>query len=146
MPSINQNNPYPVTLPDFCNLGVILRVLVIVNLMGLAAALVRAPSYAGLFGEVQQIALIMQPTLLLCLVLLCLLKRILLRLSYPFGVGAVLGVALASVTLVHKLIVNRLFLYEGVNRLDHDWLLVLLVAGTLLAYFNMRSRILSPAR
>lgn len=145
MPSINQNNSYPVTLPDFCNLGVMLRVLLIVNLMGLAAALVRAHSYGEWFGEVQQVALVMQPTLLLCLTVLCLLKRLLLRLPYPFGVGAVLGVALVSVSLVHKLIVNRLFLYEGMGRLDYAWLLTLLVAGTLLAYFNMRSRILSPA-
>jgi two-component system sensor histidine kinase AlgZ len=145
MPSINQNNSYPVTLPDFCNLGVMLRMLVIVNLMGLAAALVRAHSYTELFAEVQQIAFIMQPTLLLCLIGLCLLKRLLLRLTYPLGVGAVLVIALASVSLVHKLIVSRLFLYESAGHLDRDWLLTLLAAGTLLTYFNMRARILSPA-
>ena len=145
MPSINQNNSYPVTLPDFCNLGVMLRMLVIVNLMGLAAALVRAHSYTELFAEVQQIAFIMQPTLLLCLIALCLLKRLLLRLTYPLGVGAVLVIALASVSLVHKLIVSRLFLYESAGHLDRDWLLTLLAAGTLLTYFNMRARILSPA-
>ena len=145
MPSINQNNSYPVTLPDFRNLGVMLRILVIVNLIGLAAALVRVHTYAELFGEAQQVALIMQPTLLLCLVVLCLLKKILLRLSYPLGVGAVLAVALAGVTAIHSLIVNRLFLFDGSERLDRYWLLTLLITGTLIGYFNMRSRILSPA-
>jgi len=145
MPSINQNHSYPVTLPDFCNLGVMLRILVIVNLMGLAAALVRAHTYAELIGEIQQVALIMQPTLLLCLIALCLLKKHLLRLTYPLGVGAVLAVALAGITAIHGLIVSRLLLFDGSEPLGRYWLLTLLIAGTLLGYFNMRSRILSPA-
>lgn len=145
MPSINQNNAYPVTLPDFCNLGVMLRVLVIVNLMGLAAALVRVHGYAALWGELQQVSLMMQPALLLCMALLCLLKKPLLRLPYHYGVAAVLALALICVTAVHTLLLNRIFLFEGAGRLDHAWLLTALTTVTLLVYFNMRSRILSPA-
>ena len=145
MPSINQNNAYPVTLPDFCNLGVMLRVLIIANLMGLAAALMRVSSLADLLGEVQQISLILQPTLLLSLVALCLLKKPLHRLSYRLGVALVLGVALGCVSAVHQLIVSRVFLVEGLGMLNRYWLLTLLASGVLLGYFNMRSRILSPA-
>ena len=145
MQSIKQNASYPVTLPDFCNLGVMLRILVLANLMGLTAALVRIPSLANLLGEVQQISLILQPALLLSLATLCLLKKPLHRLSYPLGVAVVLGVALGSVTVVHQLIVSRIFLVEGLGLLERYWLLALLVSGVLLAYFNMRSRILSPA-
>jgi len=145
MPSINQNNAYPVTLPDFCNLGVMLRVLVIVNLMGLAAALVRVHGYAALWGELQQVSLMMQPALLLCMACLCGLKKPLLRLPYHYGVAAVLVIALICVTAVHALLLNRIFIFEGAGRLDHAWLLTALTTATLLAYFNMRSRILSPA-
>ncbi|MEK6662736.1 MAG: histidine kinase [Pseudomonadota bacterium] len=145
MPSINQNNAYPVTLPDFCNLGVMLRVLVIVNLMGLAAALVRVQGYAAVWGELQQVSLMMQPALLLCLALLCGLKKPLLRLPYHYGVAAVLAIALACVTAVHVLLLNRIFMFEGAGWLDHAWLLTGLTTATLLVYFNMRSRILSPA-
>ena len=145
MPSINQNNAYPVTLPDFCNLGVMLRVLVIVNLMGFTAALVRVHGYAAVWGELQQVSLMMQPALLLSMGLLCLLKRPLLRLPYPVGVGAVFIIALTCVTAVHGWLLNRVFIFDGVGRLDHAWLLTALVTTTLLVYFNMRSRILSPA-
>ena len=145
MPSINQNNAYPVTLPDFCNLGVMLRVLVIVNLMGFTAALVRVHGYAAVWGELQQVSLMMQPALLLSMGLLCLLKRPLLRLPYPVGVGAVFIIALTCVTAVHGWLLNRVFIFDGAGRLDHAWLLTALVTTTLLVYFNMRSRILSPA-
>ena len=85
MPSINQNKPYPVTLPDFCNLGVLLRILIIVNLLGLGAALVRVQRMTQLFSELQQVSLLIQPTLLLCLVALCALKKPLMRLRYETG-------------------------------------------------------------
>lgn len=145
MPSINQNNDYPVTLPDFCNLGVMLRVLVIVNIMGVAAALVRVSGYAALWAEVQQVSLMLQPALLSCVILLCLFKKFLLRLPYRYGVVAVLGLALICVSAVHRLLQQRLFLFEGAGRLDQAWLLTLMVSAVLLLYFNMRSRILSPA-
>ena len=145
MPSIKQNDPYPVALPDFCNLGVMLRILILTNLMGLAGALVQVSRLADVLGEIQQISLIMQPTLLLSLITLCLLKKPLHRLSYPLGVGAVLGIALGSVTAVYQLIVSRIFLVEGLGQLNRYGLLTLLASGLLLSYFNMRSRILSPA-
>lgn len=145
MPSINQNKPYPVALPDFCNLGVLLRILVIVNLLGLAAALVRVQGLAQLFGELQQVSLLIQPTLLLTLVALCALKKPLLRLPYTGGALAVVAISLLTVSLVHGLIVSRLFIFEPASRLDRHWLLTAGVALILLTYFNMRARILSPA-
>lgn len=145
MPIIKHNTAYPVTLPDFCNLGVMLRILILANVMGLAAALVRSARLADLFGEVQQVSLIMQPALLLSLIALCLFKKPLRRLSYIWGIVLVLSVAVGSVTLVHQFIAGRIFLAEGLGQLNRYWLLTLLMAGVLLAYFNMRSRILSPA-
>jgi len=145
MPSIKQNNHYPVTLPDFCNLGVMLRILILANLMGLAAALTRITQLQDLLLEIQQISLILQPTLLLCLVALCLLKKPLQRLSYRAGVAAVLAVSIASVSAVHQLVVSRVFLMEGLGQLNRYWLLSVLASAVLLGYFNMRSRILSPA-
>jgi len=145
MPIIKQNTSYPVSLPDFCNLGVMLRILILANVMGLSAALVRSARLSDMLGEVQQVSLIMQPALLISLIALCLLKKPLQRLSYPWGIGVVLGVALCSVTAVHQLIASRIFLVEGLGQLNRYWLLTLLMSGALLTYFNMRSRILSPA-
>ena len=145
MTSIKQNNHYPVTLPDFCNLGVMLRILVLANLMGLAVALVRVSRLNDLLGEVQQISLILQPTLLLSIIVLCLLKKPLHRLSYQLGVGVVLTISVASVSAVYQLIVSRIFLVEGLGQLNRYCLLTAMASAVLLAYFNMRNRILSPA-
>lgn len=145
MSIIKQNSQYPVALPDFCNLGVMLRILVLANVMGLSAALARSVNLVDLVSEVQQISLILQPTLLLSLMTLCLVKKPLHRLTYPVGTGVALAVALGSVTVVHQLIVRRIFLVEGLGQLNRYWLLTLLMSGALLGYFNMRSRILSPA-
>ncbi len=145
MASINQNTREPVTLPNFCNLGVMLRVLVLVNVMGLAAALVIAPTYAQLWSALQEIALVMQPTLLIALIALCALSRVLSRIPYPLGLVAVFGIAIAAVTLVRQVMLAPVFPFEGMGPISRDWLLTALVVGTLAVYFHMRARILSPA-
>ncbi len=145
MSSINQNKPYPVALPDFCNLGVLLRILIIVNLLGLGAALVRVQGMAQLFSELQQVSLLIQPTLLLSLVALCALKKPLLRLRYETGALLVVLISLLVVSLVHGFIMSRLFVFETASRLDKHWILTAAVTLILLGYFNMRARILSPA-
>ncbi len=122
-----------------------LRILILANLMGLAGVLVRAARLADMLSEVQQISLIMQPTLLISLIALCALNKPLHRLSYPLGVGAVLGIAIGCVTAIQLIIVNRIFPADGMGYLNRYWLLTLLASGVLLGYFNMRSRILSPA-
>lgn len=146
MASINQSHDrYPVTLPDFCNLGVMLRTLVIVNLMVVAAALVRAPGLIEAWRDLQQLALATQPALLSTLLLLCLLKRLLHRLPYRLGVVAVLALTLGVVGGLYQIISTRLFLFEGAGHLENQLLLAALITATLLLYFHMRSRILSPA-
>jgi len=134
-----------VTLPDFCNLGIMLRTLILANLMGLAACLVRISNFHEFWSEIQQISLLLQPTLLFSLVLLCALKKLLQRVSYPWGVALVLGVAIVSITLVHQIVAGRLYPVEGLGQLNRYWLLTLMACAVLLGYFNMRGRILSPA-
>jgi two-component system sensor histidine kinase AlgZ len=72
--SINQN-AYPDALPNFRNLGTMLRILVSVNAMGLAAALLKAPTKHGFMQEFMEIAAVIQPVLLISLLLLYALYR-----------------------------------------------------------------------
>jgi two-component system sensor histidine kinase AlgZ len=138
------NHPHSVTLPNFANLGIILRTLVLVSLMGLAAAVVGTPTWADTWRELQEISLFLQPVLLGTLGLLFLANRYLARLPYWWGVGAVFAVA-AGVALAHYFFLQRAFGLQASPALDRQLVMVAAITAVVLAYFHMRSRILSPA-
>ncbi len=143
MASINQKS-YPDSLPNFRNLGVILRILVIVNVIGFIAAMLRSPTWFGVIQEFTEIAVITQPILLINLLLLYGLYKPLSRLSYAVGIFMVFVLELILATVMYwfsgmasdNLEAGMIFRY---------WVLCLTVTGVLLAYFNLRSRALSPA-
>src|SRR2546430_11240731 len=80
MVSIRQTT-YPDSLPDFRNLGVIARVLVAVNAIALGGALFAAPDLAQAIDRFPQIAALVEPLLLACLVVLFVLSPLLARRS-----------------------------------------------------------------
>jgi two-component system sensor histidine kinase AlgZ len=144
MASINQNQHPPVALPNFCNLGVSLRILVIVNGMSMVAAVLKAATFQAAWQELMAISVVVQPLLLLSLLLLCAGRRLFALMPYSGGIVAVLGLELALVTLVHGLS-RDLLDTAGPFQLQRYWLFTLLVAAVLLVYFNLRGRALSPA-
>lgn len=143
MASINQKS-YPDSLPDFRNLGVMLRILIIVNVIGFMAALLRAPNWSGVIQEFTEIAVVIQPILLMNLLLLYGLYKPLSRLSYTAGVCMVLAVELILATAMYWFGGMMLEAPE-IGEILRYWVLCLAVTGVLLAYFNLRSRALSPA-
>src|SRR5437868_10848860 len=80
----------PVTLPDFRNLGVMLRILVLTNTMGLAATLVKAPSPQSLLPMGLETAGLLEPLLLMQVLVLIALDPWLRKLPYAWGCVAVL--------------------------------------------------------
>jgi two-component system, LytTR family, sensor histidine kinase AlgZ len=143
MASINQN-AYTSALPDFRNLGILLRILLIVNLAAIGAAIVRAPMLNLAWDELVAMSAVVQPILILTLLALVALGPFLRRL--PFGIGAAavaaiaLGVALGFVTLMQDVYAG-----EALGSPGHYAALVLLATVTLLMYFELRGRALSPA-
>ena len=73
---------FPAThpLPDWRNFGVMLRVLLGVNAMALAAALIQSPAPAGWVARYVEMAALVEPLLLLALGLLAALRDLLRRL------------------------------------------------------------------
>ena len=144
MPIIKQN-PAAQRLPDFRNLGVMLRILIGTNLMALAAALVLAPEITSWLPRYVEMAAWVQPVLLLSVVLLALLRSLLWRL--PVAVG------MALVVLVPALIAAlQVDFWRFMGFSDGGWphlLRALLLAGgaatLLLFYFTLRAAALSPA-
>ena len=140
--SINQN-AYSSALPNFHNLGVLLRILLIVNVAAAAAALVKAPEPYALWTELLEISAVVQPMLILSLLTLVVANDVLRRLP---GVLGVLGVVLIELGLTVGLysLGGRLLAAEPAPLLRYC-VLVLLMTGALLKYFQLRNSALSPA-
>src|SRR5690242_17189243 len=98
MASINQNANTS-ALPDFRNLGILLRILVVVNALAIGAAVVRAPTLNGAWGEFVEMSGTLQPVALVTVIALAALNGWLQRLRYPLGAIAVLAIAV-GVTVV----------------------------------------------
>jgi two-component system sensor histidine kinase AlgZ len=141
--SINQNH-YPIALPNFCNLGTSLRILLLVQAMAAVAAQLKSPGAIDAWREFIDISVLLQPVLLLSLVALCLSNRTLGKLSYAKGVAAVVVLELLITWLAYTAVQGAFGDFQ-LATLRRDWFFCLVVTGVLLIYFNMRSRILSPA-
>jgi two-component system sensor histidine kinase AlgZ len=148
--SINQNvsrngSPpvYKSALPDFRNLGVLLRILLIVNAVTLVAAVVKSASLAALGTQIIELAALVEPLLILVLVCLYVFSGLLARLPYWAGALAVVVLTLALNTLLY--IGAQRYLPFDLTGIERYWLLVGLVTAMLLCYFDLRVRALSPA-
>src|SRR6266404_3587683 len=118
MVSIRQTT-YPDLLPDFRNLGIIARVLVAVNALALVGALFAAPDLAQAIDRFPQIAALVEPLLLACLVVLF------VTVMLHAGVTAILS--------------------EPPAELGRMLLLAALIGAGLLGYFRLLARAYSPA-
>ena len=142
MASINQN-AYTSALPNFRNLGILLRILLIVNVLAAGAAVVKAPTLSAAWGELIEMSALVQPLLIASLLALAALNGFLQRLPYYLGVAAVLTIALGLAVLL--LMTMHGTYREGTGSLARYAVLVLLAWAILLAYFDLRGRTLSPA-
>ena len=142
MTSIKQN-PATQRLPDFRNLGVMLRLLIGVNLLALAAALVLVPDIRGWPQRFLDMAA--EPQLLAALLLLALVRDLLWRLPMAYGVALVLILVMGQAALFADFWRFMGFVDGGWETLSRAALLAGLAALALLAYFQMRAEALSPA-
>ena len=140
--SINQTGA-GIRLPNFCNLGVMLRSLLIANLFVVAAAVTRASTLEGAWLEFLLLAAFCEPVLILSLAVLCAARRLLHRMGY---VPAVVAIALFEVGLAWTAARIGAGLMPGRDLgFVQVALLALLVTGAVLFYFDLRSRALAPA-
>jgi two-component system, LytTR family, sensor histidine kinase AlgZ len=141
--SINQTGA-AIRLPNFCNLGVMLRSLLVANLFVVAAALMRAPSWQDMGLEFMLLAAFCEPVLIVSLLVLCAARRVLHAMGYSASLVAicVLEVALAAIAWWAG---SQLLPIGATVSFARVALLTLFVTACVLAYFDLRSRALSPA-
>jgi len=98
MASINQN-PVATLLPDFRNLGVMLRVLVIVTGLTLVAAILKSPNWGSVVQQWIDITVTVQPIAILSVLLLGAANDWLHRLEYRSAVSMIV-LAETAITLL----------------------------------------------
>jgi len=140
--SINQN-AYSGALPNFRNLGIMLRILLAGNAAAAAAALVKGPDMLSAWREFVEIAALVEPLLVLSLLVLAVFSGALRLLPYWLAATAVVALELVLTTALY--FEGRTLLGYAAAPLERYLLLVALATAALLAYFGLRGRALSPA-
>jgi two-component system sensor histidine kinase AlgZ len=136
-------NAYGSALPDFRNVGILLRILLIANAVALVAAVMKSATLPEIASRIVEMAALVEPLLILTLVVLYLFNGVLSRLPYSAGAVAVIALTLVLTWLLHAW--AQRYLLFGVTSVERYWLLVGLVTAMLLCYFDLRGRALSPA-
>ena len=130
-------------LPNFCNLGIMLRLLIVVNLLCIAAAVVRSDG-RDFWEQFLLISVVAQPGIILSLLTFCGLRRLLAKLGYWRGVAAIFAL---------EAMIGGAFWYSRSYMLPFAQPIALwqyafffaFATGVVLLYFDLRARSLSPA-
>ena len=145
--SIKQN-ARPDTLPNFRNLGIVLRILLISNGLAVLQAIMLANVWADVAQRMMQIATLLTPVLLTSLMLLWLIQPWLHRLPYRQGLLAAMAIVVALTLAIYEFGGE---LYNPAGNSNHYFdevryaLVSVLVCGILLLYFRLRAKMLSRA-
>lgn len=145
--SIKQN-PLPDALPNFRNLGVTLRILLLGNGLALMQALTLSNAWDEMLPRMMDISALLAPVLLTSLLLLWVTHSWLTRQPYWRGVGLVnamvVGVTLTVYYLGGELYRTQVYDDAGFGAVRHG-VLAIAICMILLLYFRWRSQVLSIA-
>jgi two-component system sensor histidine kinase AlgZ len=126
------------------NLGVNLRILVIVNAALALSALLLSSSLIDFSILITSISAIAQPMLLTCLLLLYVSYPLLVKISYRQGITAILLIILFTCRGVYWLI-SQLMIFNNLPSSSRTLFYVFILSVITLYYFNLQQRAYSPA-
>ncbi|WP_374347278.1 sensor histidine kinase [Chitinimonas sp.] len=132
----------PDQLPDFRNLGVMLRTLLTVNIAAIAACIAASNSLYAIWPLFRDAAAVLEPTLLLVMGVLAALGPWLHRQSYGRGALLTMALALASAITVRSGLVS--ILPTDAMAVGKTVVYTAGLTWGLLAYFQLRGRAMSP--
>lgn len=140
----NAHSDRQMTLPDFRNLGVMLRILVIAEAANLLAFVAHAPEGFGALLTAANWGLLFETSALGVILVLFTLAPRLVQVPYQRGVWLVVGVT-AAIALGFEIAMQTLLGGASIERGLKVAVLAALLAVLILGYFNWRQRVLSPA-
>jgi two-component system sensor histidine kinase AlgZ len=145
--SIKQNYRHD-ALPDFRNLGVTLRILLLGNGLALIAALLQADGWPGMALQFMQIESLLTPVMLASLLLLWMGRTQLNRLAYWHGV-LIVNIVVGVIAVGIYSLGGELYRPVSGTEINFEMMRCLLLSLTLcnglLAYFRLRAQVLSRA-
>ena len=131
-------------IPNVRNLGIALRILLIINAALLLAALVMSRGLTGFLQQITSISTFAQPVLLVSLFLLYGCHPLLTKLSYKKGIAGILALVLLSTVGIYSFF-NQFWIFSDLPSLTRTLLYTLIISGITLYYFNLHNRAYSPA-
>jgi two-component system, LytTR family, sensor histidine kinase AlgZ len=131
-------------LPNLKNLGVVLRILVIVNLLGLLAAMLLSAQIGDLPTLIAELSMQIQPILLMSILTLYLLYPLLTKLNYWQGITVIILVVV-SITALIVMSFTAYLTFETVTIPYRSIILSGATAAIVIYYFNLQQRAYSPA-
>ena len=145
--SIKQNGHSDV-LPNFRNLGITLRILMLSTALALLLVIMQSNNWGDIPLRLMDVAIPFTPILMSSLLLLWATQPTLSRLDYRMGAIAVIGIVLSLTALIHYF---GYLLYGVIGGGDYLFnalrygLFSVIVCVVLLVYFWLRSKVLSKA-
>ena len=131
-------------LPNFHNLGVNLRILIIVNCMLASGAVVLSNQFNGLLSLLMSISAVAQPMLLISLLALFICYPLIKKLNYWQGIVAIFGLVLLVCAVLQGAFA-ALSIFDDLPSKTRLLFLVAILTAFILYYFNLHHRAYSPA-
>lgn len=131
-------------LPNFQNLGIQLRILLIVNILATMAAILLSQKLADFLPLLAQLSALVQPVLLLSMLGLYLLQPLLVKLKYWQGVALIILLEIGFTWLVFR-IINQVFVFNNDPEIFRACVLSAIVTAIVMYYFHLQERAYSPA-
>lgn len=131
-------------IPNFKNLGVNLRLMLLVNSLTLLAAILLSSDLAGFLLVFTTLLAFVLPILMGNMLLLYVAQPVLNRMSYPLAYGLILLIA-ATITALFFKLTGDFLTFDTATSSVHAVMLTLLSAVIVLYYFNLQQRAYSPA-
>jgi len=131
-------------LPNFHNLGIHLRILLIVNLLAANTAVLFSKQLTEFLPLLAELSAVVQPILLLSMLVLYALYPLINKLPYWLGIAVILLLEI-SLTFFVFVFFNKLFLFATIPDPYRACLLTAIVTSIVFYYFHLQQRAYSPA-
>jgi len=131
-------------LPNYQNLGILLRILLLVNLLSVLAAILLSKEFGDFLPLLAELSTVVQPILFISMLGLYLLNPVLKKLHYWQGITLIMLLTVTVSTLFAMLITR----YVSLDTVEIPYRIIILAALTtaiVLYYFNLQQRAYSPA-
>ncbi|MES2500048.1 MAG: histidine kinase [Pseudomonadota bacterium] len=131
-------------LPNLHNLGIHLRILLIVNLLAVITAILFSIQLTDFLPLLAELSAAVQPILLLSMLSLYLLYPLINKLHYWLGIVVILLLEIGLTFTVFTFF-NTLFIFDNSPSAIRACLLTVIVTGIVFAYLYLQQRAYSPA-